>query len=169
MGKPLSALLSRRGFVKLAAVTGAAAALSGAGGAPSALAETDKPAQTGEVKRVRTACRACGKMECGVWVTVQDGRAVRVEGDETAWHSGGNCCTKSQSSIQAAYHPNRIYHPMKRTNPKDAADPGWVRISWDEAISETVRKLQEVADRYGGETLINTRGTSRMWAMEAAA
>ena len=165
MGKPLSALLSRRGFVKLAAVTGAAAALSGAGGAPSALAETDKPAQTGEVKRVRTACRACGKMECGVWVTVQDGRAVRVEGDETAWHSGGNCCTKSQSSIQAAYHPNRIYHPMKRTNPKDAADPGWVRISWDEAISETVRKLQEVADRYGGETLINTRGTSRMWAM----
>ena len=31
----------------------------------------------------------------------------------------GNCCTKSQSSIQAAYQiPDRLHYPMKRTNPK---------------------------------------------------
>ena len=64
-------------------------------------------------------------MECGVWVTVQQGRVVRIEGDQSAPQSMGNCCTKSQSSIQAAYHPDRLYHPLKRTNPK-GEDPGWV-------------------------------------------
>ena len=53
---------------------------------------------------VKTCCRGCGKMECGVKVIVQNGRAIRVEGDEGAFQSMGNCCTKSQSSLQAAYH-----------------------------------------------------------------
>ena len=34
-------------------------------------------------------------MECGVWVTVSDGRVVKIEGDESAFQSQGNCCTKS--------------------------------------------------------------------------
>ena len=62
--------MSRRSFVKVAAVTAAACAM--AGGAPEpmkALAEgADETA--GEVKRIRSTCRACGKVECGVWVTV---------------------------------------------------------------------------------------------------
>ena len=31
------------------------------------------------------------------------------------------------------YNPNRLLYPMKRTAPKGAEDPGWVRITWDEA------------------------------------
>ena len=52
--------MSRRSFVKVAAVTAAACAM--AGGAPEpmkALAEgADETA--GEVKRIRSTCRACG-------------------------------------------------------------------------------------------------------------
>ena len=97
--------LTRRAFTKLAAVTGAAVACTAA--APNAaLAEDAGAAARGDdVKRVRTCCRGCGKMECGVKVIVQNGRAIRVEGDEGAFQSMGNCCTKSQSSIQAAYTP----------------------------------------------------------------
>ena len=155
--------MSRRTFLKASAITMAAATLS-AQAAPAALAATDAPTSATEVKRVRTACRGCGKMECGVWVTVENGRAVKVEGDDSAFHSNGNCCTKSQSSIQAAYHPDRLYHPMKRTNPKDADDPGWVRISWDEAFESSYKGLKEVYDKYGEYGLMNYGGTSRMWA-----
>lgn len=123
--------MNRRGFVKLAAATVAMAAASEGLITQPALAETATPAAS-DVKRIRSCCRACGKMECGVWVTVEDGKAVRVEGDNSAPQSRGNCCTKSQSSMQAAYHPDRLRYPMKRTNPK-GEDPGWVRISWDEA------------------------------------
>ncbi|WP_270298131.1 hypothetical protein [Eggerthella sinensis] len=122
--------LTRRAFTKLTAVTGAALACAASVAPQAALAEgaalacaasvapqaalaedADASSRGGEIKRVRTCCRGCGKMECGVWVTVQDGRAVKVEGDQSSFQSSGNCCGKSQSSIQAAYHPDRIYHP----------------------------------------------------------
>ena len=147
--------LTRRSFLKLTAAAGAVAALS-AGATGQALAETDAPAASaaGEVKRVRSCCRACGKNECGVYVYVQNGRAVKVEGDaDTAFHSMGNSCSKSQASMQAAYHPDRNYYPMKRTNPKGDADPGWTRITWDEAYSTIAAKFQELKDQYGGECM----------------
>ena len=154
--------LTRRAFTKLAAVTGAAVACTAT--APNAaLAEDAGAAARGDdVKRVRTCCRGCGKMECGVWVTVQNGRAVKVEGDQSSFQSSGNCCGKSQSSIQAAYHPDRIYHPMKRTNPK-GEDPGWQRITWDEAMQTIGEKFQQIIDRYGGQSIFNMAGTSRQW------
>ena len=156
--------LTRRDFTKLSAIGAMACGL--ASGAGSALAETAEAneAQHDEVKVVRTCCRACGKNECGVLVTVKNGRAVKVEGDaETAFHSMGNCCTKSQSSIQAAYHPDRLMHPMKRTNPKGSSDPGWVRISWEEAYETIADKFQELHDKYGGESMFFMGGTSRIW------
>lgn len=119
--------MTRRSFAKLSAVTLAAAALSSAVTGCSTLTETDTSeavAQAGEVKRIRSCCRGCGKMECGVWVTVQDGRVIRTEGDQSSFQSSGNHCSKGQASLQACYHPARIYHPVKRTNPK-GEDPGW--------------------------------------------
>ena len=155
--------LTRRAFTKLTAVTGAALACAAAVAPNAALAEDAGAAARGDdVKRVRTCCRGCGKMECGVWVTVQNGRAIKVEGDQSSFQSSGNCCGKSQSSIQAAYHPDRIYHPMKRTNPK-GEDPGWQRITWDEAMEIVGTKFNELMDRYGGQCIFNMAGTSRQW------
>ena len=161
--------LSRRRFLEASAVAGGAAVLSAAT-ASSALAESNvESGGSNDVKRVRSCCRACGKMECGVWVTVQNGRAIRVEGDESAFQSMGNCCNKSHSSIQAAYHPDRLYHPMKRTNPKDNDDPGWVRISWEEAFSTITQKLEETAEKYSGLSVFGMSGTSRQWACSPTA
>ena len=162
--------LTRRDFVKAAAVTAAAAAF--AGGTTAALAEVEHAETITTIMdtdtiAVKTCCRGCGKMECGVKVIVKDGRAIRVEGDEGAYQSMGNCCTKSQSSIQAAYHPDRLHYPMKRTNPKGDNDPGWVRISWDEAIDTICTKMKEIQDQYGGEAIALEVGTSRIWCMHA--
>ncbi|MDR0515202.1 MAG: molybdopterin-dependent oxidoreductase [Coriobacteriaceae bacterium] len=161
-----SLTMTRRSFNKLMAVCAAAATATGIA-EPRGLAEaaTPSPATISEgndVVRIRTCCRGCGKMECGVWVTVQNGRAIKVEGDQSAFQSSGNCCTKSQSSLQAAYHPDRIYHPMKRTKPK-GEDPGWVRISWDEAYDAIGRKFNEIMDKYEGKAIFNMCGTSRQW------
>ena len=157
--------VTRRSFVKMAAATASIAALS-SGSSLTALAETGDTAASTEsdVKRIRTVCRACGKMECGVWVTVQDGKAIRVEGDQSCFTSRGNCCTKSQSSIQACYHPDRLRYPMKRTRPK-GEDPGWERISWDEAMKISAEKFIEIKDKYSGTGIFTMNGTSRMWAM----
>lgn len=158
--------LTRRGFLKTATAAGGLAAFAGSGQTLTALAQTaaEDEAPAGDIKRIRTVCRACGKMECAVWVTVQDGKAIRVEGDQSSFTSRGNCCTKSQSSIQACYHPDRLRYPMKRTNPK-GEDPGWVRITWDEAMQTCAQKFEEIKERYGSTSLFTMNGTSRMWAM----
>ena len=162
------ASITRRSFTKMAAVAAAACGLSAT--PTKALAETDKDAasKAGEVTKVRSCCRACGKNECGVYVVVQDGRAIRVEGDaDTAFHSMGNSCAKSQASMQAAYHPDRNYYPMKRTNPKGSSDPGWQRITWDEAYKTIAKKFKELQKKYGGESMFFMGGTSRIWTQHA--
>lgn len=59
----VKSLLTRRSFVKLAAVVGAAAGLAAT--PHQALAETGGGGAAAGVKVVRTCCRACGKNECG--------------------------------------------------------------------------------------------------------
>ena len=156
--------VSRRTFVKLSATTAAVATIGATAG--SALADEPYTAanSTGQVRRIRTCCRGCGKMECGVWVTVENGRAVKIEGDESAPHSMGSCCAKSVSSIQACYHPDRLRYPMKRTQPK-GEDPGWQRISWEEALDTIVKGIENVKAKYGGESLFTMGGTGRIWCM----
>jgi len=103
-------------------------------------------------------------MECGVWVTVENGRAVKIEGDESSFASAGNSCSKSQASLQACYHPDRLAFPMKRTNPK-GEDPGWERISWDEALDIIAEKIGEIKEQRGPNSLFSMCGTSRIWCM----
>ena len=155
--------LTRRSFVKASAMAAAACGLAFAAKPSDALAEgVDESA--GEIKRIRSCCRACGKVECGVWVTVQDNKVIKVEGDETSAHSRGHCCAKSQSSMLALYHPDRLRYCMKRTNPKGENDPGWVRITLAEAFDEAGAKFNEIVKKYGGEANFAMGGTSRVWA-----
>lgn len=157
--------LSRRSFLKMAAATSAAAGLATSQSLVAlAYNATDAPV-TEEETRIRSCCRACGKNECGVWVTVKNGKVIRTEGDESAFHSMGNHCSKGLASLQAAYHPDRILYPMKRTNPKGEADPGWERISWDEAISTSMDKFAEIIEKEGGQSIMVMCGTSRIWAL----
>lgn len=160
-------VMTRRTFAKAAAVTMAASPAFDP--ANLALVETsEKEGGREGIRHVRTCCRGCGKMECGVWVTVENGRAVKIEGDTSCFASEGNRCAKSQAFLQAAYHPDRLYHPMKRTNARGSDDPGWVRISWDEAYELMGRGFSELIEKYGGECLTTFCGTSRNWCMQSA-
>ena len=158
--------VSRRGFLKASAIAAGALAVSGSG-AYTAFAENSVDfvlEENEDTKVIRTACRGCGKFECGVLVTVVNGRAVKIEGDQSYPGSMGNCCNKSQSSLQAAYHPSRLTYPMVRTNIK-GEDPGWKRVSWDEAIALGCAKLDEIQAKYGGASMAFFGGTSRIYAM----
>lgn len=104
----IAGALSRRSFLKLSAACAGACALTGAS-APAAFADLhDSGSLNTEegVRRIRSQCRGCGKMECGIWVTVENGRAIKIEGDESSFGSAGNSCSKSQASLEACYHPD---------------------------------------------------------------
>jgi phenylacetyl-CoA:acceptor oxidoreductase len=80
-------------------------------------------------------------------VKVVDGVATEVEPNfaaENVHPAKGRVCVKAYGLVQKTYNPNRILSPMKRTNPKKGRDedPGFVPISWDEALDMLADKLK---------------------------
>jgi len=61
---------------------------------------------------------------------------------------------KGTAAPQIVYSPKRLKHPMRRTRPKGELNPGWERISWDEALKTAARELLRLRDRYGAESVI---------------
>jgi anaerobic selenocysteine-containing dehydrogenase len=50
--------------------------------------------------------------------TVDNGVAVRVQGNPDHAHTGGTLCTKVSRYPERTYHPERILQPLKRVGPK---------------------------------------------------
>jgi anaerobic selenocysteine-containing dehydrogenase len=86
---------------------------------------------------------------CGILARRVNGRLVKIEGNPNHPINEGGLCPKGNSGIMTLYDPYRIKAPLKRTNPKKGRgeDPGWVEISWDEAIELVASKLREIRRR----------------------
>jgi len=156
--------IKRRDFLKLTAIAGASAALSGCGGASdksmSALstgAQGNSGESPGEWKP--TTCQGCTTW-CPSEVFVQDGRAVKVQGNRYSKQNDGKVCPRGHLSLQQVYDPDRIKVPMKRTNPKKGrgVDPKFVPISWDEALNTIADKMMELRKNKETEKFCLMRG-----------
>ena len=102
-------------------------------------------------KTVPTFCYQCVAGPDLMRVEVENGIATRIEsnysiGDEHP--GGGRVCVKAYGLIQKTYNPERVKTPMKRTNPNKGRgeDPGFVPISWDEALDTVAGKLRQAID-----------------------
>ncbi|MHB1122157.1 MAG: molybdopterin-dependent oxidoreductase [Ramlibacter sp.] len=100
-------------------------------------------------RRVPTYCYQCVAGPDLLTVKVQDGVATEVEPNfcAAAVHpGGGKVCVKAYGLVQKTYNPNRVLAPMKRTNPKKGRgeDPGFVPISWEEAMATIADKLNGI-------------------------
>ena len=102
-----------------------------------------------EKKTVKTFCYQCVAGPDLMEIEVENGTATRLEslyGIQDAHPGGGRVCFKAYGLIQKTYNPHRIKAPMKRTNPVKAKDqdPGFVEISWDEALNTISEKLKNI-------------------------
>jgi anaerobic selenocysteine-containing dehydrogenase len=94
---------------------------------------------------IPTVCGGCYNC-CGVLAHRVDGRLVEVKGDPEAPNSRGRICAKGIVRALDLAHPKRVLKPLRRTNPEKGigVDPGWVEISWDEAMDLIVGELRQV-------------------------
>ena len=102
-----------------------------------------------EIKGYCTLCRS----RCGTINVVQDGRFVSVRPD-MSHPTGSAMCMKGRAAPELVYSPHRIRYPMRRTQPKGSDDPGWVRISWEEALTEVAGKLGAIRRESGAEAVV---------------
>jgi phenylacetyl-CoA:acceptor oxidoreductase len=103
------------------------------------------------MKRVPTYCYQCVAGPDLLTVGESTARPARVEpnfGAAGVHPGGGKVCVKAYGLVQKTYHPGRVLRPMKRTNPKKGhdEDPGFVPISWDEALGLIAQKLDAVKE-----------------------
>jgi anaerobic selenocysteine-containing dehydrogenase len=103
------------------------------------------------IQQIHTYCAMCVS-RCGVLATVEDGRLTKVTADPE--HPNGCICVKGTAAPEIVYAPDRLQYPLVRTRPKGERDPGWVRISWDEALALTASRLVDIKARYGPEAVV---------------
>jgi anaerobic selenocysteine-containing dehydrogenase len=157
----LSRGVTRRTFLKATAAAAAVAAVGDKlfGGPVSTLVESAAaaPQSVTEDVWIPSACWNC-RYACGILAHRVDGVVVGVKGNPACSLSQGRLCVRGQAVIHKLYNPYRVRTPMKRTNPEKAAynpetdrwegvDPGWVEISWDEALDTVAAKMREVKEK----------------------
>lgn len=148
---------SRRDFLKLATVGGAAAAVFGFDLQPAyAQLRNLKIAQASET---RSTCPYCS-VSCGIIIYSIGDRAknvtsqvVHVEGDPDHPINRGTLCPKGSSLEQDILNVRRIVKPQVRR-------PGgteWEDIGWDQAIQEIAEKVKKTRD----DTFVETDAAGR--------
>ncbi|MBB4637149.1 molybdopterin-containing oxidoreductase family protein [Longimicrobium terrae] len=96
-------------------------------------------AQTGVV---RGACPHDCPDTCAMLVHVQDGRAVRVQGDPEHPVTQGFLCTKVNRYVERTYHADRLTVPLRRVGPK--GEGRFEPATWDEALDDIARRLNDI-------------------------
>jgi anaerobic selenocysteine-containing dehydrogenase len=110
-----------------------------------------------DTKVIKTVCCVCGLCGCGIEVTVEDGKVVKVEGDKSHPESKGALCVKGRAIPEILYSPNRLQYPMKRVG--ERGEGKWERITWDEALGMISDRLQQVKKTYGPEAVCFQKGS----------
>jgi len=94
---------------------------------------------------VRGACPHDCPDTCALLTTVEDGVAIRVQGNPAHPHTDGVLCAKVSKYAERTNHPDRILTPLKRSGPKGSGQ--FTPVGWDEALDDIARRLGEIAAR----------------------
>jgi assimilatory nitrate reductase catalytic subunit len=102
---------------------------------------------------VATHCCFCGQ-QCGINLKVKDNKVVGFEPREEFPFNRGKLCPKGIKRYMQNEHPDRLLHPLKRTN------NGFERITWDEALDKTVSEIKRIQAQYGKDAFAMLSGVS---------
>ncbi|MDP6824887.1 MAG: molybdopterin-dependent oxidoreductase [Dehalococcoidales bacterium] len=106
-------------------------------------------------EEIRGYCATCTCL-CPTVAHIKDGVFVRVSPDKQ--HPlANNLCAKGFAAPELVYNKQRLEYPMRRTNPKGDPDPGWEKISWDEALDTIATEMNEIKEKFGPEAVAFTR------------
>ena len=104
------------------------------------------------LEQIPCYCAMC-RSRCGAIAELENGRFVALKPDPS--HPTGKAiCAKGRAAPELVYHPDRLLYPLKRTRPKGDPDPGWQRISWEEALDLTTANLLKFAAEDGPQSVV---------------
>ena len=110
---------------------------------------------------VHAACPHDCPDACGVLISVENGKATKIQGDPAHPVTRGFLCAKVAKYLDRVYSPDRVLYPLRRIAPKGTAGEGsraaqsnFQRISWDEALDEIASRFKTIAAEFGSESIL---------------
>ena len=94
------------------------------------------------MKTCHTICGIC-EQGCGLTVTTDSNRVLKVEPDKNNPYSWRDYCIKGAKSHLSLRHPDRITTPMKRVGDR------YVAASYEEAITNIAARFNRLIDQHG--------------------
>jgi anaerobic selenocysteine-containing dehydrogenase len=92
---------------------------------------------------------------CPILVTIEDGRAVAVNGDREAPLFEGYTCPKGRALPEMHANPGRLLHSLRRRR-----DGGHEQISSEDLVDEVADRLRDIIDRHGPNAVAIYIGTA---------
>jgi anaerobic selenocysteine-containing dehydrogenase len=102
-------------------------------------------AQSPNSRQVLGACPHDCPDTCALVTTVENGVAVKVQGNPRHQPTDGVLCAKVSRYPERTYHAERLLQPLRRVGPKGSGR--FEPVGWDEALADIARRLQAIAAR----------------------
>ena len=99
-------------------------------------------------RSVITTCAYCG-VGCSFNAELKGDKVLRMTPDRDGQANAGHACVKGRFAFGYATHRDRITQPLIR----DSIDEPWREVSWDEAFDYTARRLREIQQRHGPDSI----------------
>ncbi len=105
--------------------------------------------------------------QCGLAVTLDDGRITSVTGDPDHPFTRGVICGKVHDYAERVYAPTRVLTPLRRAGAK--GEGRFEPISWDAAIEDIAHRWRRIIAQWGAEAILpfsygGTLGLLQYWA-----
>ena len=103
---------------------------------------------------VKTHCCFCGQ-QCGIQLKVRENQVVGFEPWEDFPFNRGKLCPKGVKRYLQGASPDRLLHPLMK-----APGQPFRQATWEEALSFTARRIEEVRAKYGPDSVAIYGGAS---------
>jgi anaerobic selenocysteine-containing dehydrogenase len=104
-------------------------------------------------ERHQSFCRLC-QAACGIVVSVDEDRVIKIEGDRSDPLSRGYTCEKGRALGRLHHHPDRLLQPLM------GRGAGRHRVTWDELIDDLGRRLASILEEHGPDAIAIYNGTA---------
>ncbi|WP_139492444.1 formate dehydrogenase subunit alpha [Brevibacillus dissolubilis] len=111
-----------------------------------AISEMEAAMRKARIKRTKTVCTYCG-VGCSFEIWTKDRKILKVEPQLEAPVNGISTCVKGKWGWDFVNSPERLTRPLIRRGDT------FVESTWDEALSLIARKLTEIKERDGADSI----------------
>ncbi|MEG6506156.1 molybdopterin-dependent oxidoreductase [Nitratidesulfovibrio sp. 1201_IL3209] len=101
-------------------------------------------------QEVYSVCGMCS-VRCPIVVEVEDGKAVRIEGNPKSPLKGA-LCPRGAAGIALEMDTERPQRPLIRVG--ERGEGKWREASWDEALDHVAARLKDITAAHGGRSVL---------------